>query len=42
VQKTPYVRFDANDYSVPHTRVQRMLTVVASLTSVRGLVVRLN
>jgi len=35
VGKTPYVRFDLNDYSVPHTLVQRTLTVRASLSSVR-------
>src|SRR6516162_4010938 len=29
VGKTPYVRFDLNDYSVPHTAVQRMLSVLA-------------
>lgn len=29
VGKTPYVRFDLNDYSVPHTHVQRPLTVLA-------------
>src|SRR5277367_4854432 len=29
VGKTPYVRFDLNDYSVPHTHVQRTLTVLA-------------
>ena len=28
VGKTPYVRFDLNDYSVPHTQVQRTLTVL--------------
>jgi len=33
--KTPYVRFDRNDYSIPHTHVQRPLTVVASPTQVR-------
>jgi transposase len=27
--KTPYVRFDLNDYSIPHTKVQRLLTVLA-------------
>ena len=27
--KTPYVRFDLNDYSIPHTHVRRTLTVVA-------------
>lgn len=37
VGKTPYVRFDLNDYSVPHTLVQRTLTVRASLHSVRVL-----
>ncbi len=35
VGKTPYVRFDLNDYSVPHTQVRRTLQVVASLTQVR-------
>jgi len=29
VGKTPYVRFDLNDYSVPHTHVRKMLTVLA-------------
>ena len=33
--KTPYVRFDLNDYSIPHTHVRRMLTVLASLDTVR-------
>jgi hypothetical protein len=28
VGKTPYVRFDLNDYSVPHTHVRRVLTVL--------------
>ncbi len=37
VGKTPYIRFDLNDYSVPHTHVQRSLTVMASLTRVRVL-----
>lgn len=37
VGKTPYIRFDLNDYSVPHTHVQRSLTVIASLTQVRVL-----
>ena len=37
VGKTPYIRFDLNDYSVPHTHVQRTLTVMASLTRVRVL-----
>jgi len=35
VGKTPYVRFDLNDYSVPHTFVRRTVTVVASPTQVR-------
>jgi hypothetical protein len=29
VGKTPYVRFDLNDYTVPHTHVRRRLTVLA-------------
>ena len=33
--KTPYVRFDLNDYTVPHTHVQRPLTVVADPHQVR-------
>src|SRR5207245_10141636 len=28
--KTPYIRFDGNDYSIPHTLVRRPLTLVAS------------
>ena len=35
VGKTPYVRFDLNDYSVPHDRVQRTLVVFADLDTVR-------
>jgi len=35
VGKTAYVRFDLNDYSVPHDAVQRTLTVVADLQEVR-------
>lgn len=35
VGKTPYVRFDLNDYSVPHDRVGRSLTVLASPDTVR-------
>lgn len=35
VGKTPYVRFDKNDYSVPHTHVQRHLTVIATDDRVR-------
>lgn len=30
VGKTPYVRFDLNDYSVPHTFARRLLTVNAT------------
>ena len=33
--KTPYVRFDLNDYSIPHAHVRRMLTLVADLKEVR-------
>jgi transposase len=29
IGKTPYARFDLNDYSVPHTAVRRTLTVLA-------------
>jgi len=35
VGKQPYVRFDRNDYSVPHDRVRRGLTVWASPERVR-------
>ena len=35
IGKTPYARFDGNDYTVPHTHVRRVLTVSASLTTVR-------
>jgi len=35
VHKTPYVRFDLNDYSVPHAFVQRSVTVLATLERVR-------
>ena len=35
VGKTPYVRFDLNDYSVPHRYVRRTLTVLASEHTVR-------
>ena len=35
VQRTPYVRFDLNDYSVPHTYVRRMVVVHASVECVR-------
>jgi transposase len=33
--KTPYVRFDLNDYSIPHTHVRRPLTVLADPHHVR-------
>lgn len=35
VGKTPYVRFDLNDYSIPHTCLSRTLTVAADLVAVR-------
>lgn len=35
VGKTPYVRFDLNDYTVPHTHVQCTLTVLADTHEVR-------
>jgi transposase len=35
VAKTPYVRFDRNDYSVPHRYVRSMLVVMATLEQVR-------
>lgn len=34
IGKTPYARFDLNDYSVPHTAVRRTLTVSAQLDKV--------
>jgi transposase len=33
--RTPYVRFDRNDYSIPHELVRKPLTLVASDTTVR-------
>lgn len=33
--KTPYVRFDRNSYSIPHTHVRRPLTLLASATTIR-------
>jgi transposase len=33
--KTPYIRFDGNDYSIPHTLIRRPLTLIASDTAVR-------
>ena len=35
VGKTPYARFDLNDYSVPHTQVQRTVTARATPDRVR-------
>ena len=35
VHKTPYVRFDWNDYSIPHDHVARTLIVTATLDTVR-------
>jgi transposase len=35
IGKTPYARFDLNDYSVPHTYVQRTVTVRATPERVR-------
>jgi transposase len=35
VGKTPYVRFDLNDYSTPHEYVQRKLTILADSEWVR-------
>ncbi len=37
VPKTPYVRFDKNDYSVPHTLVRKLLVVEATEDRVRVL-----
>ena len=34
IGKTPYARFDLNDYSVPHTHVRCLLTVCATLDTV--------
>jgi transposase len=36
-RKTPYVRFDGNDYSVPHQKVGRQLVILASPEQVRVL-----
>jgi hypothetical protein len=35
VGKTPYVRFDGNDYSVPHELVRRTVVVLAGLETLR-------
>lgn len=34
-RKTPYVRFDRNDYSIPHDKVGRTVTIFANLDRVR-------
>ena len=33
--KTPYIRFDLNDYSIPHAHVRRQLEVLATVDTVR-------
>lgn len=35
IGKTPYARFDGNDYSVPHTHVRRRVTLLADPRQVR-------
>lgn len=35
IGKTPYARFDLNDYSVPHDRTRRTVTVIADSATVR-------
>ena len=35
IGKTPYARFDRNDYSVPHTHVRRQLTLLADTREIR-------
>jgi transposase len=35
IGKTPYARFDLNDYSVPHHRTRRTVVVIADSTTVR-------
>jgi len=34
-RKTPYIRFDQNDYSIPHQHVQTSLQVIADIDRVR-------
>jgi hypothetical protein len=34
-RKAPYLRFDLNDYSIPHTHVGRTLEILATLKTVR-------
>jgi hypothetical protein len=38
ISKTPYARFDLNDYSVPHTLVQKTVVISASIDTIRILV----
>jgi transposase len=38
VGKTPYIRFDLNDYSIPHQYTQSVVTVIASEITVRVVV----
>jgi transposase len=33
--KTPYVRFDCNDYSIPYTLIRKPLTLIADETTIR-------
>ena len=35
VRKSPYVRFDLNDYTIPHDHINRTLVVLATLDTVR-------
>ncbi len=35
LRRSPYIRFDANRYSVPHDRIDRVLDVVADLARIR-------
>jgi transposase len=35
VRKSPYARFDLNDYTIPHDRINRTLMVMATLDTVR-------
>ncbi len=37
IGKAPYVRFDGNDYSVPHTLTRKTVTIAAGQTTVRVL-----
>jgi transposase len=35
VRKSPYARFDLNDYTIPHNRINRTLMILATLDTVR-------